>query len=135
MSMFDWVGLDHGNARFAGGIRGWDELGHETFGIELDGNTYYGEIAKVFAANEHDYNLEILSYGYAVREDVGLPAPESRETFSPTQAAEVEQLIRGLVAAVARWEEPPFILRQTESSHFLGGVGFSDGWIRVREAA
>ncbi len=135
MGMFDWIEFDGGKARFAGGVRGWDELGHETFEVELDGKQYYGEVAKAFAPNEHDYDLDILSFGYTVHEDVGLPAPEARQLFSPAQAAQVERLVQALAAEVATWEEPPFILRQTESSRFLGAVHFRDGWIRTREAA
>ena len=43
---FDWMQFPEGRARFSGEVRGWDELGHETFALELRGKEYFGEIKK-----------------------------------------------------------------------------------------
>ncbi len=45
---FDWVQFPEGQARFSGGIRGADEIGHETFAVEINSSVYYGEIKKIF---------------------------------------------------------------------------------------
>jgi hypothetical protein len=45
-SIFNWVNLNQGRARFLGGIRGADEIGHETFAVQNDSGVYYGEIKK-----------------------------------------------------------------------------------------
>ncbi len=34
---FDWVSATEGRARFAGGIRGWDERGHDTYAVDVEG--------------------------------------------------------------------------------------------------
>ena len=41
---FDWLNFGEGRARFVGSIRGWDEIGHEAFAVEVGGREYYGEI-------------------------------------------------------------------------------------------
>lgn len=35
--IFEWQQFPGGRARFAGGIRGWDERGYDTFAVELEG--------------------------------------------------------------------------------------------------
>lgn len=61
---FDWVQFPEGRARFAGGIRGWDEKRHETFAVEVNGVEYFGELDSVFLPDRHNFNIEIISFGY-----------------------------------------------------------------------
>jgi len=72
-SSFDWLELPSGRARFSGGIRGFDELGHETFAVEVDGREYFGEIGNIFLPNGNDYNMEVISFGYGRIGSVGIP--------------------------------------------------------------
>ena len=85
--------FDLGRARFAGGVRSWDELGHETFALELRGNEYFGEIKNLFLKNHNDYNIVIDSFGYAWEIEVGMPGTEAREIFT----ADEEEIARSLV--------------------------------------
>ena len=64
MSTFEWIEFPEGRARFAGGFRCWDELGRETFAIELRGCQYFGQIDNEFLENGNDYNLRIDAFGY-----------------------------------------------------------------------
>ncbi len=51
--VFDWVQFPEGKARFAGTKRCWDEQGHITFALELNGVEYFGEIDQVFLLDRH----------------------------------------------------------------------------------
>lgn len=35
----------------------------------------YGEIGRTFLPNQNDFNILIVSFGYGVREHVGMPRP------------------------------------------------------------
>jgi hypothetical protein len=72
---FDRVPAAEGRVRFAGGIRGWDERGHDAYAVDVDGKVMYGEIARTFLPNQNDFNIQIVSFGYGVREHVGMPRP------------------------------------------------------------
>ncbi|CAB3665623.1 hypothetical protein [Achromobacter dolens] len=54
---FDWVSATEGRARFAGGIRSWDERGHDIYAADVDGKVMYGEIARTFLPNQDDFNI------------------------------------------------------------------------------
>nr|WP_199041390.1 hypothetical protein [Dyella sp. ASV24] len=136
MSWNDWHTFKEGQARFAGGIRGVDELGHETFAVRLDSGEYFGEIKEVWLPNEHDFNLEILSFGYASQGDAGMPLPTwSSRSFSPTDLARVMSLVMQLVRAVAESDDKPFVMSGDADSHFMGQVFFRDGWALVADGA
>ena len=73
MGRFDWHEFSEGRARFIGGVRGPDELGHDGFVIEAVGfPAMYGEIIRRFAANKNEYDLEILAFGWPGKERNGL---------------------------------------------------------------
>ncbi|WP_144655620.1 hypothetical protein [Achromobacter dolens] len=57
---FDWVPPAEGRVRFAGGIRGWDERGHDTYAVDVDGKVMYGEIARTLLADQNDFNIQIV---------------------------------------------------------------------------
>lgn len=64
MGRFDWHEFSEGRARFIGGVRGPDELGHDGFVIEAVGfPAMHGEIRRRSAANKNDYDLEIVACG------------------------------------------------------------------------
>jgi hypothetical protein len=137
MGAHDWVNFEEGRAQFSGGIRGWDEVGHQTFGVELDGLVLYGEVRKAFLPDDYSFNIQIISFGYFSKGDVAMPRPgQSSKTFSVTEAKKAESLILQLVAYTSELdesEERAFVMSVTETSHFMGKVFFSEDWIFISE--
>ncbi|MCC7633788.1 hypothetical protein [Stenotrophomonas rhizophila] len=129
---FGWICFPEGRARFGGGVRGWDELGHETFALELRGREYFGEIKRVYLENHNDFNIVIDSFGYRSERDVSMPGTDVREVFSSAEEITARVMIVQLIQAGLKFETPPSRLRQTETSHFMGEVIFSEGWMLVR---
>lgn len=129
---FDWVQFPEGRARFEGICRCWDEQGRETFALELRGNEYFGEIKRSFLENHNDYNIVIDAFGYGRGEDVGMPGTEAREVFTPDEEAIARAMVVQLVRAGLEFDDPPFPLGQTDTSHFMGKITFQDGWMLVR---
>lgn len=128
MGTFDWIDLPEGKARFSGTKRGWDELGHKTFALDIDGREYYGELERAYLPNENDYNVEVSSFGYARAEDVGMPDPRARAAFSEAQIGRIQSLALGLIAAGCAMPDPPAILDQTGTARFMGEVTFKQDW-------
>ena len=128
---FDWMQFPEGRARFSGEVRGWDELGHETFALELRGNEYFGEIKNSFLDNHNDYNIVIDAFGYVFEIEVGMPGAEAREVFTREEEAIARSLVVQLIQAGLEFDDPPTILDQTEASRFIGGITFLDRWMLV----
>ena len=128
MNTFDWMDFSEGRARFVGSIRGWDELGHEAFAVELSSGFYYGEIDSIFLENRNNYNVEITSFGWPGKEWVGMPIPGMCKTFTNDDLETARSLIFQLIRAAPRLDKSPSVLRQTEKSHFQGEIIFRDGW-------
>ncbi len=131
---FNWMQFAEGRARFAGGVRGVDERGHETFAVEVDGVEYFGEIVSAFLPNDNDYNIEVVSFGFA---DEGFAGEELRPgialVLSEAQVATVAGIIRQLIVEGARMDDPPHLLVQYPNARFMGGVLFRDGWVLVAQ--
>ena len=128
---FDWVQFPEGLARFAGTFRCWDEQGRKTFALYLHGNEYFGEIKRTYLENHNDYNIVIDAFGYGRGEDVGMPGTGAREVFTSDEEAIARFLVVRLIQAGLKFDDPPTILDQTESSHFIGGITFLDRWMDV----
>jgi hypothetical protein len=88
---------------------------------------YYGEFRTRYEADKTHYNVEILSFGYGDKLDVGLTVPIARAAFSSTEIEDIRSLISALMLAD---EEKPFPTEQSES--FLGETFFGEGWIREK---
>lgn len=129
---FEWVQFPEGRARFDGGIRGGDERRHETYALELEGKTQFGEIDSAFVANGNDYNVEVISFGYGMIENVGNPHQNARGTYTEAQLKIVRSLVAQLIRNSLQFEERPSILRETSKSHFLGKILFREGWAYAR---
>ncbi|QDH70353.1 hypothetical protein [Marilutibacter alkalisoli] len=125
---FDWQQFPEGRARFSGSVRGADERGHETFAVELRGETYYGEVRRTFLQNENDFNIEIVSFGWPGTEWVGMPMPGMCHTFSPEESDEAKKLIVGMIQAAAASETRPGLLNEYADARFMGQVVFREGW-------
>lgn len=130
-STFDWVQFAEGRARFAGAMRGWDERRYEVFAVEVNGVTYFGEIARLFLSNEDDFNIEVRSFGYYMDANVGIPDQTARESFEDNDLRIVRSLICQLVSTRRDLENrKPSLLTEYESSRFMGQVIFRDGWAK-----
>ncbi|MFD0324269.1 hypothetical protein [Lysobacter gummosus] len=129
---FDWVQFPQGRARFSGGVRGADEQGHETFAIDVAGTEYFGEIARAFLPNNNDYNIEVVSFGYA-SDDVGIPMLDACRTFTGAQIAAIHALIVQLIDAGTRFADRPHLLMEYPNARFMGEVIFRDGWALLKD--
>lgn len=127
---FDWVQFPEGRARFSGGIRGGDERGHETFTVEVDGISYYGEINHAFLPNGNDFNVEITSFGYTDKQNVANPSLGARREFTASALRIVRELILKLTQAGLDFEDRPSALGEFQNSRFKGRAIFRGGWAR-----
>lgn len=131
--MLEWVDLPQGRVRYVGGKRGKDEPYMTVFAVEIPGGTYYGEIRDQFLADRHNFNLEIVSFGWLKDEWFGTePNRNYCAAFTADELHEVQSLI---VQAVSEWmklENRPVILCESDNSHFMGEIGFRNGWSLLR---
>lgn len=129
MKRFDWIDVGPTRAQFSGGVRGWDELGHETFAVEIAATPWYGEIKQIYAENQYDFNLEVTSFGYATRDNVG--NLEGRAFLDRRAIEMVMVATTKLVETIYALENEgrPSPLYEVEGSHFLGTIHFRDGWV------
>jgi len=131
---FDWVEFPEGRARFSGTHRGWDELGHKTFALELRGHEYFGEIKRSYLTNHNDYNLVIDAFGYGSPTAIGIGMPGgigARDAFTLEEEVKARALVIQLIQAGLNFDDPPTILDQTDTSHFMGKIFFQDGWMLI----
>jgi len=127
---FDWVQFPLGRARFAGGVRGAEQSGHDTFAIELDDIEYFGEIRNTWPDREH-FNLEVVSFGHHMPENIGMPMNAANPfiaKFSSDQLQTVQTLILGLVEEFTKRNDRPVIMYMENESQFLGKVTFANDW-------
>ena len=134
-SSFDWLDFSGGRARLSGGIRGYDERGHETFSVEVGGSEYFGEIKRAFLSNGNDYNIEVISFGYGRIGSVGMPMLGTCQIFTAAEIVTIQRLIVQLIAAGMRFEDRPTLLTEYPNAHFMGQVIFRDGWILAKDEA
>lgn len=122
------VESEHGEAGFRAGVRGIDEAGHYTFFVRLKNTVMlFGEWRAKWAANQNDFDVEIVRFGYVDENAVDSEHPLARRRFSREQRQVVQHLIRSLFSEpVARNGPIPFSMK---SATFLGGVDFRPEWI------
>ncbi|MCC4598268.1 hypothetical protein LL969_21900 [Xanthomonas campestris pv. phormiicola] len=130
---FDWVQLPEGRARFSGLVRGVDELGHETFAVEIGGNEFFGEIDRAFLPNDNDYNIEVMSFGYGSEKCLGMPMHGACQIFSKAEIGTIQTLIVQLIAAGTHFADRPSVLTEYPSARFMGQVSFKNGWALVAD--
>lgn len=125
---FGWIEFTDGRARIVGTVRGADEGGHETFEVQLVSHSgLYGEMRPRWAADGHDFDLEIVSFGYSDERNVGNPHPGARRRFSLLERHAIERMIAGLLDhPEAQRDIFAFGVRGTR---FVGGVHFAPNWI------
>ncbi len=125
--LFDWVEFDGGRAKFDGNVRGGDELGHETFAVELPGReVLYGEFDARFEPDKTHFNIEIVRFGNASKFGAGLDNHVSRRSFTPEEKLTLERIITALMVQGAGRA------MTIHPENFLGKVFFRPGWLQVR---
>ncbi len=133
-SSFDWIQFPEGRARFSGGVRGIvDEQRHETFAVVVDGAEYFGEIQRAFLPTNNDYNIEVVSFGYGSAGYVGMRMLGTCQIFSIAEISTIQALIVQLIAAGMQFDDRPSLLTEYPNAHFMGEVGFRDGWALVKD--
>lgn len=130
---FEWQQFPEGRARFSGGIRGWNERGYDTFAVELEGEVVYGEIARTFLPNHNDYNIQVVSFGYGMQENVGIlnengTLPNAQGIFPSAYLQHVQALVVQLVRVGLHFQKRPALLTEYADAHFQGKVIFPAGW-------
>ncbi|MCC4605660.1 hypothetical protein [Xanthomonas campestris] len=131
-STFEWVDFPEGRARFSGGIRGFDELGHETFAVEINGNEYFGELKKRWLPDETSYDIEVVSFGYSIQREVGMPITSwSVRTFTGEQLDSTRNLIVKLIAAGTSFTDKPLILSKSSGAIFTDKIFFNENWALI----
>lgn len=130
MTTFDWKSLPSGRARFAGSIRGWDETGHDTFAVEVDGLDVYGELREIFTAGSEDFGVGVVSFGYLDRLDVGLPITPKKGNVKAVKTQAIDAIKRVIIELVHAGvsEGSPSFLKQLGESRFTGEIKFEAGW-------
>lgn len=116
-----------GRASFESVIRDWDKSPVDAFSVELTGHlALYGIWRPKWAPNGNDFNVEIVSFGWASQYNVGNPNPMTRRKLSIEQVTDAKALIVALVEDVAvRRKIVPF---SSKIARFLGRIHFQDNW-------
>ena len=125
------VTLPTGRASFESVIRSWDESSQDAFSVELTGQPMlYGIWQPKFSANGNDFDVEVVGFGWADKNNAGNPNPVTRRRLSAAQAEDVKALMVNLFRDVdARKEILPFSIK---TARFLGGIDFQRDWILLR---
>ena len=90
---------------------------------------FYGSWRPKWAANEHDFDVEVVGYGWASRGAIGDPDPATRRRLPAQQASDVRTLVSALFESVeARNGIVPFA---TKTARFMGKIAFRENWILV----
>lgn len=120
-----------GRAGFESMIRCWDESPQHAFSVELTGQpTLYGIWRPKWAPDKNDFDVEVLSFGWADQNNAGNPNPVTRRKLSTEQAANVKELIIALVEDVdARKKIMPF---SSKTARFLGRIEFKENWVLIK---
>lgn len=129
MGAFDLLNLPNGSIAFVGSVR-VDDGGADEFRIELpERNPLFGEWRPKWAQNEHDFDIEILSFGFGSKYNVRNPNQGAKNKLSSSEADIALSLIAQLFADTERRSHfPPFT---SKNAHFTGKVNFLPGWIQL----
>jgi hypothetical protein len=122
------VTLPIGRASFEGMIRGWDEGPQRAFSVEIAGHpNLYGIWRPIWTPDEKDFDVEVVSFGWAGKYSIGDPDPVTRRKLSVPQAADVTALVTALFNDPNVKKRPMPFSSKTES--FLGHIRFRPDWI------
>ncbi|TPI51520.1 hypothetical protein FJ420_33200 [Mesorhizobium sp. B3-1-3] len=125
MGTLDWVALGNGKARFVGQHIGADEEPHHVLAVELrNEGVYFGEFATAYESDENHFNIEIISFGYNSKNNIGNQHPGAKAEFNYSDSKAIHDIILELIFSPG---EKPYPLKQQE--WFRGGVSFRKNWI------
>jgi hypothetical protein len=128
MGKLDWISLGGGQARFVGPQLGADDEPHMVLAAELGNEgVYFGEFAAVYESDRTHFNVEIISFGYNSKYNVGNPHPGARASFTASEIKAIRYLISALVFSAS---EKPYPLKRRD--RFLGQISFRSGWVATR---
>ncbi|BBJ94892.1 MULTISPECIES: hypothetical protein [Xanthomonas] len=128
-SPFELIDLPAGRARFSSGIRGADELGHETFAIEIDGIEYFGELKNDWLPDQTHYDVAVVSFGFSVELQVGMPITAwSVRPFTHDELESIKIIIIQLIDAGTSFTKKPLIISESGGAIFTGKVIFKENW-------
>jgi hypothetical protein len=91
----------------------------------------FGEIERKFLANDNDFNIEVISFGYPTDGYIGMPMLGTCQILTPTQIDVIQKLIVQLIITGARAKEKPSFLVDYPTARFMDEVFFRDGWALV----
>jgi hypothetical protein len=112
--------------RFAGPVFGADLKHHDLFKVErTEGPPVYGEYFLIpVPGSETEFNIEIDSFGYVDRFNIGNHHPDARKRFTAEECTAVQKVIRLFFSDPNIFKEkflPP--------ARCLGDVSFRPDWI------
>jgi len=130
MRPFEPLTRPEGTVAFAGTVRA-DDGGVREFWVELAGRPrMYGEWRTKWTPNENDFDIEIVTFGFGSKHNVGDPFPGARNVFTIHEEKKVIDLVARLFSNVERRSGlSPF---RGNYSLFLGNIIFMPGWIEVK---
>ena len=126
---FVTLSLGGGKICFGESGRAWDERGHDMEVVQLPSQSLmFAEWRPRWAANQNDFDVDIVTFGFPRAFIVGSPDPKNRRTVTTSERLTIEELVRALFAnAEAKAGVSPFTSRKGK---FLGHVHFLPGWVR-----
>jgi hypothetical protein len=114
--------LDGGKIRFGESGRAWDERGHDMVVVQLPSQPLmFGEWRPRWAANQNDFDVDIVTFGFTRAFIVGSPDPKNRRTVTTSERLTIEELVRALFAnAEAKAGVSPFTSRPRSFLAWMG---------------
>jgi hypothetical protein len=87
----------------------------------------FGEWRPRWAANQNDFDVDIVTFGFPRAFIVGSPDPKNNRTVTTSERWTIKELVRALFAnAEAKAGVSPFTSRKGK---FLGHAHFLPGWL------
>jgi hypothetical protein len=91
---FVTLSLDGGKIRFGESGRAWDERGHDMVVVQLPSQPLmFGEWRPRWAANQNDFDVDIVTFGFPRAFIVGSPDPKNRRTVTTSERLTIKELV------------------------------------------
>ena len=132
---FDWCNFPEGRARFVGGVRGADQLGHEVFAIEIEENILYGEIRKIWI-DHYNFDLEIVALGHRSKENIGIELRKGNplvKCLTEKQLRKAVKIVHSLIEFFSGEDEKPTVLFGGLKGKFSNETKFRNGWVLLED--
>ena len=104
------------------------EQGVSVLRVSLSGQfPLYGEWNTQFEENGYDYNIVVISFGYASIYNIGNNSTASKEQFGDEYQVVIKNLLKGLFKKAVS-EKAVFPLT-SKNAVFTGFINYKEGWI------